>query len=139
ITSASVRATPSWSNANSVASSTVLPATSTHSTCYRAFLARFERDRGCTLGAAACSVSSPAPERAPLLFVGRFAPGLRPLGRAVPAFLGGVCTLAAAEPSVTLDLARLRAGGDGASFTASFSLALPAGPISRSAAGGVSI
>src|SRR6202042_2246341 len=64
ITSASPTATPSWSSACSVASSTVFPATSTHSTLYRAFLFLLARDRGCAFGVGSCA---PPPEPAPLV------------------------------------------------------------------------
>ena len=52
MTSASPTATPSWSSASSVASAMVFPATSTHSTLYRAFLVLLDRERGCSFGTA---------------------------------------------------------------------------------------
>jgi len=45
--SASVSATPSCSSAASIASSTVLPVISTHSTGYRPFRGRLSLERGC--------------------------------------------------------------------------------------------
>jgi hypothetical protein len=58
MTSASPTATPSWSSASSVASATVFPATSTHSTLYRAFLVLLDRERGCSLGTTTGSISA---------------------------------------------------------------------------------
>jgi hypothetical protein len=58
MTSASPTATPSWSSASSVASAMVFPATSTHSTLYRAFLVLLDRERGCSLGTTTGSISA---------------------------------------------------------------------------------
>ncbi len=136
ITSASPTATPSWSSACSVASSTVLPATSTHSTRYRAFLVRFERDRGWDLGAGASSTSSLAalpfvvrfPAGGFFPFVGAAAVGLRAvLGRRQVA-------LAAAVPSVAVDVFLVGFGGGFGGGLSSL-----AEPISRSATTGVTI
>ena len=105
ITSASPTATPSWSRACSVASSTVFPATSTHSTRYRAFLVRFERDRGCAFGAGrprrvarGLPVRRP-PSRRRLPPVG----GALAVAPAEPVLAGGGVALAAAVPSVAVE------------------------------------
>ncbi len=152
-TSASVAATPSCSSACSVASSTVLPATSTHSTAdYRSFLVFFERDRFCVFAAAAASSADALPADVPLGFFPLAGapppvlPPLRPL--LVGRFVGGTVEPATDVPSVAVDTFLAGFGaGFGACFATCFDLgdsnAAASDPfdaaISRSAATGFTI
>jgi hypothetical protein len=134
--SASPSATPSWSKACSVASATVLPATSTHSTRYRAFLLRFERDRFWALGAGGWLCPLRPPE--PALPFGDFRPFVVPRPFDPVPGLGGTVPLASDVPSVAVDFRRC--GGFGAGFAGSgFSFSSLAEPISRSTATGATM
>ena len=117
-----------------MASSTVFPATSTHSTRYRAFLFRFERDRECGFGAAV------APSEAAAPFVGFPAAGFLPLlaRPLLPPLAGGRIAWAAAVPSVALEVFFFTAGFGGGVFSG-LSLSPLAEPISRSCTTGATI
>ncbi len=111
--SASSSATPRRSRTISLASGSVFPLASTHSTCYRAFLSRFALERGCSLGWAAAvgicfrGVRPVAVGRVPRALLSRSGAGTRALPPARP-----VCR------SRLLALGRLRRGLPGCAGSA---------------------